>query len=457
MCDNLEHISDKWPSPKHRDVGLFTNASLYVDALVLISESKLGVNEDILKSELGPRRIGLAERRPIFDAGEGLISYKGVSQRVASDLLKELSRFDWINKDVPQSAGNYFLTEKGQEAIIIHKRNAILFRRIVVLKLQELYTVPGWFIQRLWKINADHQGEVFIPMPNKKWAPPSWKWENKSWTSELEQLTTEAIHRSNQALPGSLPIKEETWIKAARDAWDRLGNLKPKQFRERDNVERFSPRKRLTMAMKEAAIELLFHTIPSHSKSSDVYTRGARKYIISPKSPRMLQLWTARMEDLNMLFYTDNLKDAPGRLIFPVSVFLPEASSPDFIIQDGVSSPEGESLFYHMPNWKQHSKTFMSTLYDVHWGVSRRVGSFYVSLLDVRDEVCRQIRISATWFDELLEQAVISCLQPGAVWSLSIESDVREDQRSAHGLLRRPVWQGATPYSLIAIRKRTDP
>ena len=243
---------------------------------------------------------------------------------------------------------------------------------------------------------------------------------------------------------------------AVRSAWERLGNLKRKQFRSRETVDRFSPRQRLTMAMQEASIALLFGVVPPHGGGPDIHTRGTRKYIISEKSPRMMRLWTARLEDLNMLFYTDNVHDVAGRLIFPVAVFLKSPKTDDFTRQDGIVSPRQETLYYHMPDWDRHSETFMKTLHDVHWMVSQRVGSFYVSLLDVRDETCRQLRISAAWFDELLHCAVGHCLGADCLWSLSIESDVREDQRSAHGLQRRPVWQGATPYSLIAIRKRTE-
>ena len=451
------HHSDKWPSPQHRDVGLFTNASLYADALTLASEANHGLTEGIIKSELGPRRSGLAERRPIFDAEDGFISYRGISQRVARDLIKELTRFGWIRRADRSNTNSCILTDDGAYAVALHKSSTYEFRQLVAEKLQKLYTVPGWFIDRLWKINSENQGEVFIPMPNKTWTPSAWKWDNKGWEKELEDLTIESLRRANKVLSGSLPVAEEEWVSAVQNAWSRLGNLKRKEFQTREIiVDSFSPRQRLTMAMQEAAIALLFYPKPPHMSITDIHTRGTRKYIISEKSPRMLRLWTARLEDLNMLFYTDNVRDAPGRLIFPVAVFLPGKSSVDFVGQKGIVTPSGQKLYYHMPGWDRHNEKFMSILHEVHWNVSRRVGSFYVSLLDVRDEVCRLLRISAAWFDELLHQAVSYCLRPDSLWSLSIESDVREDQRSAHGLQRRPVWQGATPYSLIAIRKRAD-
>jgi hypothetical protein len=81
------------------------------------------------------------------------------------------------------------------------------------------------------------------------------------------------------------------------------------------------------------------------------------------------------------------------------------------------------------------------------------MGTLYVSLLDVRDEVCRQLRLSTTIFDKFLAHAFRESLHSEAAQSISIESDVREDQRSGSGLLRRPVWIDGVPYSLVAIGK----
>jgi hypothetical protein len=94
---------------------------------------------------------------------------------------------------------------------------------------------------------------------------------------------------------------------------------------------------------------------------------------------------------------------------------------------------------------------FLDILVQEHQRAYTRVGSLYVSLQDVRDEVCRQLRLSAACFDDFMDRALRESLRPDSRFSISVETDIREDQRSAHRLIRRPVWVGGTPHSLIAI------
>jgi hypothetical protein len=79
----------------------------------------------------------------------------------------------------------------------------------------------------------------------------------------------------------------------------------------------------------------------------------------------------------------------------------------------------------------------------------------YVSLLNVRDEVCRQLRLSAHRFDSLLEIACRTTVRSGVTAhdsvSISLESDITSEQKGAVGLNRRPVYINNVPHSLIAI------
>ncbi len=74
--------------------------------------------------------------------------------------------------------------------------------------------------------------------------------------------------------------------------------------------------------------------------------------------------------------------------------------------------------------------------------------------MDARDEVCRQLRISAELFDYFLKMSL-----PGGKnysphsqrYTISLESDIREDQGGSYQKLRRPVIIDGKPYSLIAM------
>jgi hypothetical protein len=451
-CTRKAAESTQWPRPKSRDVGLFTNSMLYRDAINLALEYPKGVDVHLVQAELVPRLRGLAEKRPKKSDNENSVSWVGVSNRVASDLLRELVKFEWFK---PMHGGKrtaqtkYTVTESGRLAA---SESVADFKRSVVWNLQKLYQVPGWFVDRLWKINPSGQGEVFLPGPKKEWLPGSWAWDDNRWREDLATLTREAAECARRASPDSFPISDDEWAELVHAAWDRLSKAKRKRkavpSEKGQRVERFRPRLRLSMAMLEASVGYFFGPKPPGSNSTDI--QAAKRLI----SARTLRLWCAKLEDLGLVFYTDNVRGAPGRLVFPVSVYREAPAPADFVEQESVQSPGGMSLFYHVPKWGEHKVAFERVLVDAHHRLSQSTGSLYVSLLDVRDEVCRRLRVNGEVFEGCLAAAFRESLDPGSPRSISLEADVREDQQSGHAQLRRQVWQEDVPYSLIAVAPR---
>ena len=92
---------------------------------------------------------------------------------------------------------------------------------------------------------------------------------------------------------------------------------------------------------------------------------------------------------------------------------------------------------------------------NVYSIISNRSGTLYVSLLDIRDEVCRRLRLSSVLFDDFLEnlyrESITGNTKELLPLSISLESDIRPKQLEGSGLLRRPVYVSRVPYSIIAI------
>jgi hypothetical protein len=167
--------------------------------------------------------------------------------------------------------------------------------------------------------------------------------------------------------------------------------------------------------------------------------------------------WCPRLAELGLILYTDSHPQIPGRFIFPVSVFKKNSDMTSFDMLEDIKNPGGEKLFlHHPPDDEGNIKNFLTILYNEHQRFYSRVKSLYVSIMDVRDEVCQQLRISAELFDYFLEMSL-----PGTKnhnphthqYTISLESDIREDQGSGYQKLRRPVIINGRPYSLIAMTK----
>lgn len=433
---NTENMQYKWPKPKRKDVGLTIDHSLYRETLEYASRlNAISVTSLIENIPLTLRKRLIVDRQ---------------STRGMSELVRELSDFDWIRKKEEKVAGplaQYELTQEGADVLEIARQDQKRFVHLLADKVQLLYTIPGWFVERLWKINPSGQGEVVIPAPSVSWKPSSREWKNSDWDDDLSNVTIGAAKSAIRAVPKGFPIEEKEWLERVRDEWERQSKLQPR--RGYDPLQaHYQPRRRLSLAMKSAIINLLFNAKPYLDEEFDIEVDRASD---RPIHLRSYITWLSRLEALELIFYTDWHPNICGRLIFPTSVFRSKAPTEKFVRMANIYNPKNEPLWIHQPKWEDIQERFISTLIKVHQARSRRVGVMYVSLLDVRDEVCRLLRLSSLSFQNFLEKAYNQLPTDSYQWSIGVATDVREEESSGYGQLRHPVWIHGIPHSLIAI------
>lgn len=429
-----------WKTPNKRSVGLFTDLRLYYEALN-ITRRKETVTKAQLTEDLSKRV-------------KGLIFIEKLSGRVIYDLIRELINFGWLRPKKAHTP-SFTMTENGIEAMSTFQRDRHVYLEILILKMQNVYTIPGWFVNRLWDLNPEGQGEVIVPAPPRKWNPQARQWEDKEWTDELSEQVLASRRIIRSVCSGGFPFNEQIWFVEVQKSWLRLSHTvrrrtvaRPRsEEKEKGKMKTYAPRRRLANAMKEAAVNLMFGNQNPQSRDNDF---TAHK---QPLSTRLYMAWCPRLAELGLIFYTDFHPSVPGRLIFPVSAFKKTSRQPAFRVLDEITNPSNEMLSLHQPNWKQFKTQFLTTLYVEHQKVYATVKSFYVSIFDVRDEVCRQLRISADCFDSFLKNAIGESLSSGKRYAISLETDVREDQSSAYQRIRRPVVMDGTQFSLIALTK----
>ena len=440
-----------WPSPKSRDFAELSDPLLFSEVLEIAAKEGSISLEKLMSESEGLRNI---LRRLLVIEKPKMTTIKG--------LLSAMKNFAWLEE---ARQGTLKLTHDGFEAYRLSSQDKKYFRRLLLKKMYDRYVIPGWIVHRLMALNRKGQGEIVLPSPLKDWQPVSRKWEDHSWTQDLEYQVLRASEIANRFFPGSFPVKEMMWVDHVRSRWDKLSARSRRRVskskldkEQKPTINTYSPRDRLSQAMREAAIELLFsayYPIEGFPLSFQLLEFRSEKL---PVPPRAFRAWCPRLDALELLFYTDWHPLVSGRLLFPCGAFREKALTPPFEIVQGVKDPNGRSLYLNQPSWEYVRQQFISVLLDTYGRNSTRVGALYLSLLDVRDEVCRQLRLSSTLFDTLLETAYDEVFREsisiGTIVSISLESDIRQEQRTGYGMLRRPVYIRGVPHSLIAIGRR---
>lgn len=425
----------KWKKPESKSVGLFTDLTLFIDALKLCKG--LGVmNLKVLRSEISERLVGLRY-------------IEQLKRRAFTDLIRELSQFGWI---VPKGGKKgdetfYEITSRGLEILNLYETDKKSYLRELCSRMQAVYTVPGWFVSRLWRINPEGQGQVVIPTPLKSWSPGTYDVVNYQWNSELEEQLIASYEKINFLIPGSLPLEIKLLISTVKKEYERLGEVRPRgtnNLNPKIKRDKFSPRGRLSIAMRSATVSLLFG-----NSYGTVHDFTFKTPLIKE---RTFMAWCPRLESLELIFYSDYFRDLPGRLIFPISNFKSSASYMSFELVEKIKSPDGSGLYFHQPTWENFKSKFLTALFNVYQNLHNKERILYVPLQDVRDEVCRVLRISSLTFENMLEQGFRSALMSNTNFSIALETDVRKDQTSGSQILRKPVYVQGVPHSLIALK-----
>ncbi len=417
-----------WPKPRSRNVGSFGNLELYAGTLFL-AESEGTITQSTLTSD----EKGLGQRL------RGLLLVQRVTPTTAGDLITELQAYEWIQRQdtFPRS---YSLTPDGVAAAQIAKTDRHGFRRLLLMKMQQRFVVPGWFVDRLHTINP-HGGDVVLPGPRPGWRPAVCQLADDKWRESLESEVAISHEHNTATIDNAFPVPLDRWIREVKREWADFKITRSKSTT-------YAPRGRLARAMRRAAIQLLFNNKPFgcsyHTSDQSMH----------PVPPRSFQSWCPLLDALELIGYTDAHPDIMGRLIFPCAAFRRTVNAEEFERTE-IRSPDAKVLVINQPKWSENmAGVFNNTLWNVYSRFAKKVRTRYISVQDVRDEVCRQLRLSSLLFDTFLEKTVRHTAtrkdETGGIM-IALESDLQPKQQTGSGLLRRPVYMDGIAHSLISV------
>ena len=418
-----------WNSPKLFGVGQFVEMRLYGIVLTIVKSFGY-LTIDLLQQEI-PERI------------KGLIVVNTISKRTCDDLIRELLYFEFLKRN--KISNIYSITDEGNSYLELLAHAPQRAKDLLLKKTQEVFITPGWFVNRLWELNPKGQGQIVIPIPVRSSIGKlsSRVWDDYQWNPQVDTATEETYNQIKKALPTSFPIDYEVWRKKVKMEYERLGTLKPKT---RKRTPHFSSRKRLSLAMQNVSVKYFFSKVNPLTDELELPDNKR-----SDMTHRAFMIWCPRLEYFNLLVYTDYLDAIPGRLVYPISKFKDIKTYQGFCEIPFIENPKCQHLYMYHPSWDQIRNTFITVLYNVYQRLYREQWIIYVSIQDIRDEVCRQLRFSPADFEDFLSKSYQCSLRREIEYSISLETDLRLDMKVQ--LNRRGVIIDNKMFTLIAIKK----
>ncbi len=194
------YFAEDWGRPQSRDFKALGDILVYAEVLHVACAEPFVTEEKLLSPEEGLRN---RFRKPFLVQAPTKTNVRAV--------LSLLQRFGWLSAD---DKLRFTITPEGR---LVARSSPQTFRRLVAENLHRTYTVPGWFVSRLYELNTAGQGEIVLPAPPKQLGLGRREWARGDWTRELDDVVRAAAAQANQLLAGAFPVEGAVWLGKVRE------------------------------------------------------------------------------------------------------------------------------------------------------------------------------------------------------------------------------------------------
>lgn len=323
------------------------------------------------------------------------------------------------------------LSEKGHKALIVYQEKGLLeFNRYLLPLMENKYHAFYYLINFFYRANKKKGGLLIFP----NYSPLKLHFER------ADIKTTVDIEHYSSVLVKKMEEEIAEYIGEKRDLEKQHNTLMERLIKTgllpSEKNERFVPKKYNSIIKRFRDFWLNYFL-------KDIYG-----YQYSLNS---FDIWIYRGKQIGIMHATEFYPNSNGRIVYPTSIIIDFKASKDF--NKIFEYNNGYSLFIHHPSWdnEQTQEEFVKSLTNAYFDVRKTSRSYFVSLADVREIVCYNMKIPEYLFDDFLKKAYRLNLTKQLNIHFSLEADKLPQETNAIYIKREPVMIDDRYRNIIAI------
>jgi hypothetical protein len=343
-------------------------------------------------------------------------------------VISEAEVYGLIIKQDPEYLA---LTGQGRELLDTYQESGLLaFNRALFKYMEAHYNAFSYLVKFCYASNKKNPGLLIFP----------------NYSPLKLQIERSRIRKSIDIIYYS----EQLTKKLEKDIFDHLGeerDLGPKNINLIDRL-------RTTGLIPENGGE------PFEPKKYNAIIKRFRDFWLNYFLKEIYQysfslhafdIWVYRGKQLGIIHATEFYPNFNGRIVYPTSVITDYNASQDF--QKIFTYNSGQSLFVHSPNWDKEDtqESFIKALTNAYFDIRKSHRSYFVSLADVRELVCYNLKIPEYLFDDFLKEAYKLNIKGQLNINFSLEADKLPQETSAIYMKREPIMIDERYRNIIAI------
>lgn len=344
-----------------------------------------------------------------------------------SQVLLECRTFNLVSENKERK--ELTLTDDGAKLIQYFRKDKNEYKKLLICLMENKYQSFRYLLNKIYSRSPNKSGLIVFP--------------NYS--------------------PANLGFSKDDFI-SNEIVYDYLNNY---EIKIREDVKKYINQTFGTSNKKDALIKILidknFITLDKKDKFNiKKYNAVVRKTQIFWRNQLLeyygivskwqsFEVWVYRAKQLGILNTTPFYPSFYGQIIYPTSIVtgknLENSKDYRFIY----SYPDGKKLYLRHLKWNEIENTFFTELWGVYSKLKKRTRVNFLSLHNIKEIVCYNLKISYDQFAEFLNIAYEQSLKGNTSYNISLEADNLPEETNAIYIKREPILVKGRHRNIIAI------
>lgn len=373
--------------------------------------------------------LGLSRYRKISSNNEDgtLLKSKDKYEYTFSQVLLECKNFNLVEEN--KQLKNLSLTIDGEKLLEAYRTNKTQYKEILLQLMERKYTAFSYLLDKIYKISPKKSGLIIFP----NYSP------NDLGFTKSEFLTVETVHQYIEKYEQRIVDDIKKYInqnyEVTNETLELITELKDKGYisdklSDEFNLKKYNAVVRKTQVFWRNRL-LKFYGISSRWQS--------------------FEIWIYRAKQLGILNTTPFYPDFLGQIIYPVAIITKKEFLNNTNYKLVMNYKNEKFLYKRNVQWETIENDFFNELWNVYSELKKRNRINFLSLHNIKEIVCYNLKISYEQFSEFLNIAYEKSLNGNTSYSISLEADKLPEETNAIYIKREPIFVNGKNRNIISL------
>ncbi len=376
--------------------------------------------------------LGLSRYRKISSNIEDgtLLKSKDQYEYTFSQVLLECKNFNLVQED--KLTKTILLTEDGYKLLEAFKSNKHQYKEILLQLMEKKYNAFSYLLSKFYEISPQKSGLIIFP----NYSPNDLGFSKSEF--ETMGVVYKYIQKYEQKIVDDLKKYINQKYIVTNETTELISELMNKNYVSDNLLEKFNLKKYNAVVRK-----------------TQIYWRNRLLEFYGINSRwQAFEIWIYRAKQLGILNTTPFYPDFLGQIIYPVSIITQKKLANSINYKCVLNYNNKKFLYKREVQWQTIENEFFNELWNVYSELKKRNRINFLSLHNIKEIVCYNLKISYEQFSEFLSEAYDKSLNGNTSYTISLEADKLPEETNAIYIKREPIFINGKNRNIISLSYR---